>query len=617
MINASILPEIEASAKRLLDGTFIPLSDDLLRRYDFFSLYPPDVIGKSDQEFSKQIIRTHAIEAGRLPHIDWRQYERWRTVEHSCILNRMYFIMPLARYCWLTKNKPLGRLVVDTMLDFIHSCPPPASADEIVRHMKRTLHIQHHDYNLKTFDEIQKDETDIRYVWFDFQPASRLMHFLYALHFLRDSSILTPKEQRTIVRSIYEHAEVIYYGEMAAPLVIGDNHQSTRATALMMAAAFFQDKGGAFLKEASRIIRFHSRECFFPDGVLKEISPSYHTSVTWHVRACYFLAEKLGAPLGAEVNQQLCRATAYIQALTAPNDRTVVINDGREVNPEAWLAALAPFQALQTSRRENFFPDAGIASLQWDRLFLAVDGSTFTGAISHYQSGKNGLILWVNGRPFLVDSGCPDLYDDELLSKWYRLPQAHSTLLVNDQGDGTLKGFTEFDSHADIQSTGWQARGQDVQITNTLTSTASQWRNLSWTRQVNVSPSASITIRDTVECDRPVLLTFIFNLHYAVAIQILDSQKVLLRNGDYGLGICFSTGSPMYLKTAAGKIYALGSHHDSEQLLLEVRCDAHAALSTTIRPLTEVGPEHHSSAHTNPGALSHPRQLGSHRRELS
>lgn len=591
MINHSVIPELAAAAGRLVDRLFVPLADDLLQRYDFFALYPPDVIGRPDREFAADVLQTRVIEPGGcLPHIAWRRYERWRTVEHSCILNRMYFIVPLARECRLRRNEPLARLVVDTILDFVHSCPPPPSPDAIVEHISRTLHMQHHDYNLKTFDEIQKDETDIGYIWFDFQPASRLMHFLYVMHFLRGHDALTPQAKQDITRSIYEHAEVLYHGERDAPLVVGDNHQSTKAAALMMAAAFFHGVGQwqDFFDQASRIITFHSKKCFFPDGVLKEISPSYHTSVAWHVRDCFLLAQRLGHPLGADVRKQLSKAASYIESLTAPNGRTVVIDDGREIQPQGWLAAMTPFRNPSDEEDCRFFPNAGVASLRRSGLFLVLDGSTFTGAISHYQGGKNGISLWVDERAFLVDSGCPDLYDDELFSKWYKLPQAHSTLLIDGQGDSSLKGFTEFDAHAKIQSTGWQSAGQDMQITNTLTSTHPRWRNIQWARCLTVDPARNVTIHDQVQSDRPVLLTFIFNLHSDVEIQSTDAYSATLCSQNRQITLSFCCEATVAVRAGPGRIFTLGSHRDTRQLLLDVPCEAMMQLATTIHVPAEV-----------------------------
>ena len=114
--------------------------------------------------------------------------------------------------------------------------------------------------------------------------------------------------------------------------------------------------------------------------------------------------------------------------MLSPNGRTVIINNGREIRPVAWLESMKPFRDAERDARETFaFPNAGLATLKRDDVFVVFDGSVFTGEISHFQGGKNAPIYWLRNRPLLVDSGCPLLYDDELFTKWYKRTDAHST----------------------------------------------------------------------------------------------------------------------------------------------------------------------------------------------
>jgi len=588
MIDRQTMLKLPGQADELVDRFQPPLSEAMLRRWDFFELYPPDIIGMPDLEYGELVGRTQTIEpGGRLPNLDWHQYERWRTAENTSVLNRCYFIASLARYAWLGKDRTMARLLVDTMLHFVASCPPPDAPQDIAQHIRDTLYLRHHSYNLKTYDEIQKDETDIRYIWFDFQPASRLMHFAYALYFLRGLDVLDTSERSLLCRSLYEHAEVIYHGEQSLPLEVSDNHQSTRAAALMMGAAFFKGIGlwRSFAEEAARIIAFHSRESFFADGVLKEISPSYHTSVAWHVRDCCLLAKQNAFSLPDAVSDQLANAVAYIESMTAPNGKTVVIDDGREVAPGAWLDAMGDFRSPAQASKTSYFPDAGLATLRRPGLFLVFDASVFTGEITHYQGGKNGLILWSGGRPFLVDSGSPDLYDDEWFSKWYKQPQAHSTLLVDGVGDAQLKGFTEFVSHAVLQCDGWHTEPDgSVWIEARHESTDPTWEGVTWSRRLNISPDDIVDIEDQVHAQRAVTLTFLFNLHHEVELGD-EVDKLMLSHGDQRLAFSYEANHPVTLERSSGRVYADSDHHLSSQIHLTLDRVQEVRLHTQLTPM--------------------------------
>ena len=79
------------------------------------------------------------------------------------------------------------------------------------------LYKRDHDYNAKG----SSYDADIPYQWFDFQPASRVLHALYSLHFLRDFACITAEERAEIAEMVRENAEVIFLGEEACELHIG------------------------------------------------------------------------------------------------------------------------------------------------------------------------------------------------------------------------------------------------------------------------------------------------------------------------------------------------------------------------------------------------------------
>jgi len=98
------------------------ISDELFRKYSYLEFYTFDGGGgfvnrallgsvKSD-EITDLVINQGKLEQfGTLPLLDFRRFERWRTIEKSCWINRCYFLPPLAQNAWLTGDRKLAELV--------------------------------------------------------------------------------------------------------------------------------------------------------------------------------------------------------------------------------------------------------------------------------------------------------------------------------------------------------------------------------------------------------------------------------------------------------------------------------------------------------------------------
>jgi len=562
----------------------LPMPDELLLSENFFELYPLDgggalvspemVSGTEDEVFAREVLDGDALaDFGSLPDLDFRRFERWRSAQKSCWLNRFYWLVPLAKRFVRTRDQALARLIVGTMRHFVATCPAPADRAAAIEHMRRVYDRRDNWYNRATFEEIQRDESDIEYVWFDFEPACRLIHWVYTLHFLRMGGGITDAEWRALRESIHRHAEVIYWGEHGErSLTAGDNHQSLRGIALLHAAAFLRGVGAweSFLEEGRRIAEFHCLEGFLPDGALREVSPSYHLFQMWHVRDAWRLSKQLASPLAPETQTRLARMAGYARAVSDPEGETVVINDGYPARTSALLRSVGFPPGAGGEEEALSFPDAGIAVLRRKGLFLLFDASRFTGRASHYHAGKNAFILWVAGRPFFVDSGCCP-YDDELFTKWYKLGAAHSSMQVDGQADGHLAGYCDFESFAKPSLSAWSlSRENAATVSSTLTSTVPAWRGVRWTRTVEVTKKDDVVIFDRVESSREVSLSFVFNLHPEVSVALADSRAIL-RNGAIGLRLSWTSEKDSNAEIRKGNCFLEAGHRENRQVRVHLR----------------------------------------------
>ena len=105
------------------------LNDSLLEKNNFFEMHPLDGGGSFIQQeilhstddlvITENILRKNALgDFGPLDEIDFLKFEHWSTIEKSCWINRMYFIVPLARCAKITCNRSLACKVRQILMRF-------------------------------------------------------------------------------------------------------------------------------------------------------------------------------------------------------------------------------------------------------------------------------------------------------------------------------------------------------------------------------------------------------------------------------------------------------------------------------------------------------------------
>ena len=152
----------------------------------------------SDAEITEKIMHGNALaEFGGIEKTDFLRFERWSTIEKSCWINRMYFIVPMARMYALSGDEKLARQIRELLLRFKNSYPPPKGREAVCELERHVVYERDFSYNSKDFSY----DAPIGYQWFDFQPASRVLHILYAMYFLRDSKEISSRDWDELVFS--------------------------------------------------------------------------------------------------------------------------------------------------------------------------------------------------------------------------------------------------------------------------------------------------------------------------------------------------------------------------------------------------------------------------------
>ena len=508
----------------------LPVSDALLTKYNFFELYPFDggghfiqkeIVGSlDDREITRRILDGALADFGSLDALDFTKFERWSTIEKSCWINRMYFIASMARCAMLEKDAALAARIAAIIIHFNRAYRPPSGREE-VQALEREITLRRdRDYNSGNA------MGEISYQWYDFQPASRIVNVINAMHFLRDFTL--PQEE--FIQFIRNNAQVILDADDEHSLEPG-NHQALRGLALLYAGNFLDEP--EYIRAGNIVCNYHMTQDYLPDGMLIDMSPSYHVFEAWIGRDALALGT-----ISPEAREMLGKAFRICREFCQPDGRSIVLNDGYSLDMRGFLESVG-----ESTSSEGAFvlPHSGMAFFHSPEVFAALDATPCCHKYSHHHGGKNGVTLWFAGHPFLVDSGCCS-YDDEDFWNWYKLPEAHSTLLVNGKGDAELRGRYEW------------VKTQEYRMNSAWEDNTIECASDSWERWLTVYAPDEVTITDIVQLPEFASLEFLFILHPAVEVS-LEEERILLRNNKIQVALRWEADTPVSWKVSPGKCF--------------------------------------------------------------
>ena len=519
--------------ERLIDRFSPALEPDFFDRFSFFELYPFDgggsfinqeIVGTvNDAEYTDAVIRKGALEGfGGYRNIDFHKFDSWRTIERCSWINRMYFIAPLANHARKTGDKKLGREVLEILLRFAAApeCRAPGTRQAVCDLYDEILRRRDEEYNARG----PEFDAPVSYMWFDFQPAGRIVHMLYAMYFLKDMALLSEEENRILEDLIFVHGRDIFWGEEShIPLAPG-NHQALRGMALMAACAFFRRGRGTdrWIPVAERICDYHIRNDFLRDGMLNDLSPSYHFFESWITRDVLKIADREGYDLSPEARSKARKAFEVCRAMRLPDGYSAVISDGYPLDMSIFLRSLG--NEPESPELELLLDESKIA-LKKDGAgnCLVFDCSPLLTRLAHFHGGKQALTLFFRGRAFLTDPGCCS-YEDEDFSLYFKQSGSHSSLLVDGRGDSLLQGLYTWLAAPVCRLTPWR----DSTISSVMTSDAPGWEDVRWERRLDFR-SGSLEITDRIASHAEHEYSFVFALGGDVGCR-LDGDRALLTN---------------------------------------------------------------------------------------
>ena len=272
----------------------------------------------------------------------------------------------------------------------------------------------------------------------------RLIAWTTTIALLKKAGLLT-EVPHEIARSIFEQASYLD-NDLSTDKVVPTNHLIGEAAGLYIISSLWEfPKSREFVAGAKRILEREMLRQTFPDGVTREASSWYHQFVTDFCD----LAQRVG-PLAQDswseqFRGRLAGMKAFVNAMTVDGElvRYGDADDGwalwLEGNRAFWIDAIyGPPVTLAVEPPAFFQLPSQVVSARVEASFLFLRAGAFgmggNGASSHAHDDFLSPIIYLDGRPVLVDPGTFVYNGDRENRTKYRMAEAHNGIII---GSGT------------------------------------------------------------------------------------------------------------------------------------------------------------------------------------
>jgi hypothetical protein len=360
------------------------------------------LIGSEDDEAIVAAIRGGVLSEVYGDPIGWQKYEK-SEIEKSVWLNRFYFLPSFARMYYLSGDR--------TYLD------------DMMRIIRQWI----------TDNPRLPDSHRTTYNWRDMQVAWRSIHLSWCWYLGEKG--LTDEEKRVIAGTLREHAHILLTGFGQARLN-EFNHQSHGGLAMLYLGVLFPDLDDAaeLRRKAMIILNHHLANAFYADGGNVEQMFGYYPFQAHLFRDAFLLCTANGIEPPVNSLPMLRKMALYLAGVGRPDGTVPGVNDSYEMPVKPILDTINDIlgtMAVAGSQASAFFPDTQVAVMRGAEgggWYLLANPASVIGA--HAHAGRLGFELWNSGAPVLIDSGCCN-YDEPELVSWYRTTRAHNTVIVD------------------------------------------------------------------------------------------------------------------------------------------------------------------------------------------
>jgi len=373
---------------------------------------------------------THTFENG----IDWLYNPTGRNgiaLNPEWVVNTVRFrgLPVLANAYRTTKDERYAVELVYLMTDFIKKFPVP-------------LNETHSGGIPSEFDNLMYSKLSV---------SSRLRSTVYSLFAIIESPSLDDDSFVTIMQGIYNHLLRME----KFPYLNYHNMGVTDAKVILEMAVVLPElnKSQEWMDWGWERGLDQMNGVVYPDGVEKELCPSYHTGVMNNFASFMEIANAAGNEVPSVFVQKLQKMAGFLMNLARPDGYLPAFNEVKQ-SDGASTAVRSRVRNIANATNENgvlrwyassgsegtppehtstSFDWAGYYVMRsgWDRNanYMAIKAGPY--GLAHQQEDKLSFELSANGEPFLIDPGFYTYDSGSIWRKYFRSSLAHNTVVPN------------------------------------------------------------------------------------------------------------------------------------------------------------------------------------------
>jgi len=354
-------------------------------------------------------------------------------VEKHVWINRLMFLLPIAQQAFLTKRKKWTEIWYHYFNDWLKMHPYP--------HKHEIGHGEgagpHFDAAAaKNGKKYLGEWEKTKFIWYDMEVTWRLLVLIHSSFLLSHVSSLKKPQWHSVYNAIMQHANHVHK-EAAEELKRGYrwNHFLQKGTALLYAGLLFPEMPDAkkWISTGRKIVAHLMKTDILPDGGSIETCPSYSHFIARLFLDAYCLLQVNRQSALRGLKASLLRQYDFLRKTMSPSGKTLQLSDSYALDARLDLEIVAQFLPLKKGKAGGsvFFKDSCMAVLRNERITAYLDGTSLIAG--HAHPGKPNLLLYIKGKPAIVDPGSPN-YDSPERWTWFKSAHAHNTVFVEPAG---------------------------------------------------------------------------------------------------------------------------------------------------------------------------------------
>ena len=312
------------------------------------------------------------------------------------------------------------------------------------------------------------------------------------------------------------------------------NHLLKNVKALVVGGVFFQNE--RWLSEGERLLWRELDEQVLPDGGHYERSPMYHAQVLADFLESYALLVAFGRNGRDEKIEARLRAMAdFLAAMSYTDGSFALFNDSAntvETRPQPILETAKRVVNYATDRYSKAFPQTGyylwVSADEQEKIIVDAGAPSVIYNTAHAHCDLLSYELWLDGQPFIVDSGVHG-YGGDRFREYCRSTRAHNTVMFD--GVEQSEVWSTFRMARQAKLVNAEASGGDSDTWSFCSAFERYDSGVIHQRQIHRSENGDWAVTDCALRGEVATASSFVHLHPAVEAEQIGEAKILCRLG--------------------------------------------------------------------------------------